>query len=301
MTNSDIAKTTPPDVVRIGEDICELGESPMWAPGEAALYWFDVPPRRLLRRVLPDGETVVTQLEKVPASFGWREGGGMIFAFRNGLVLTDATGAVEREISCEGVVDFATQRFNDGAVDRRGRFWVGGFHPKVDPGGGGLFRVDPDLTVRKMDSGVTMSNGIAWSPDDRTMYFADSRPGCVWRYDFDVGTGEIGPRGVFLDYADRPGRPDGLTVDSEGFVWIAEVTAGRVSRYDPQGRLERVIAVPVSKPTSVIFGGDGLRTLFITTMNLGLSAAERTTEPLAGALFACAPGATGLPETAFAG
>lgn len=292
---------TKADVIRIGEGICELGEGPMWDQRAGALSWFDVPPRRLLRRTVPDGETIVTQLDKMPASFGWRSGGGMIFAFRNGLALAGDTGAVEREIDCSGALDFATQRFNDGAVDRRGRFWVGGFHPKVEDGGGGLFRVDADLSIRRMDSGVTMSNGIAWSPDDRTMYFADSRPGCVWRYDFDVDAGEIGPRGVFLDYADRPGRPDGLTVDAEGFVWIAEVTAGRVARYAPDGRLDRVVEVPVSKPTSVIFGGPDFRTLFITTMRLGLSDEERVAEPLAGALFACEPGVAGLPEPTFAG
>lgn len=296
-----MTKLNRSDVVRIGEDICELGEGPMWESREGAFYWFDVPPRRLLRHALADGATVATQLEKMPASFGWRAGGGLIFAFRNGLALTDAAGVVEREISCDGVVDFATQRFNDGAVDRAGRFWVGGFHPKVEEGGGGLFRVDPDLSVRRMDTGVTMSNGIAWSPDDKTMYFADSRPGCVWTYDFDVATGEIGPRRVFLDYSERPGRPDGITVDSEGFIWIAEVTAGRVARYDPDGRLDHVVAVPVSKPTSVIFGGHDLETLFITSMRLGLSDAELVAEPLAGANFACVPGVAGLPEPLFGG
>lgn len=287
--------------VRIGDAIDELGEGPMWSPGDSSLVWFDVPARLLKRRAFPDGETEATQLVRMPGALGWRAAGGMIMAFRNGLALTDRRGAVEREIDCSGALDFATQRFNDGAVDRRGRFWVGGFHPKVEDGGGGLFRVDPDLSIRRMDSGVTMSNGIAWSPDDRTMYFADSRPGCVWRYDFDVESGAIGPRGVFLDYADRPGRPDGLTVDAEGFVWIAEVTAGRVARYAPDGRLDRVVALPVSKPTSVIFGGPGFRTLFITTMRLGLSAEELAAEPLAGALFACDPGVAGLPEPAFAG
>ncbi|TVR08046.1 MAG: SMP-30/gluconolactonase/LRE family protein [Salinarimonadaceae bacterium] len=289
------------DVFRVGDDMCELGEGPIWEPREGAFLWFDVQSRRFMRRVFPDGETRATQLEKMPASFGRRAGGGMIFAFRNGLALTDDSGVVEREISCEGVVDFASQRFNDGAVDRRGRFWVGGFHPKVKEGGGGLYRVDPDLSIRRMDSGVTMSNGIAWSPDDRTMYFADSSPGCVWRYDFDLATGAIGPRRIFVDYAGRSGRPDGLTVDSEGFVWIAEVGAGRVARYDPTGRLDRVVAVPVSKPTSVTFGGPDFRILFVTTMQLGLSEEELAVETLAGANFACRCDVAGLPEPFFGG
>jgi sugar lactone lactonase YvrE len=146
-----------------------------------------------------------------------------------------------------------------------------------------------------------MSNGIGWSPDNRTMYFADSRPGQVWCYDFDVERGETGDRRMFLDYAGRSGRPDGLTFDAEGYLWVAEVEAHRIARYDPAGKLERTIEMPISRPTSVMFGGPNLQSLLITSMRLGLSAEQAAKEPLAGATFMVETEAKGLPEPKFAG
>jgi L-arabinonolactonase len=284
---------------RLGSEIMELGEGPMWSPRQRALFWFDVAGRRLFRRGIGDGEATSWPLDRAPGSFGWRKE-GVIFAFRNGLFLADRPEGPFRRIETPEI-DFARERFNDGKVDRRGRFWVGSFNPGFAEGGGSLFRVDPDLTVRRMDSGVTMSNGIGWSPDDRTMYFADSRPGCIWSYEFDVGSGDIGERRCFLDYAGRSGRPDGLTVDAEGFLWVAEVTAGRIARYGPDATLDRTVTLPVSKPTSIVFGGPDYRTLFITSMRLGLSEQDLLAEPDAGGLFCIRCEVAGMPEPLFGG
>jgi L-arabinonolactonase len=148
---------------------------------------------------------------------------------------------------------------------------------------GALYRVDPDLGVHRMDVGITLSNGIAWSPDDRTMYYCDSRPGRIYAYDYDLATGTIGNRRLFVDFKGRKGRPDGCTVDAEGGLWVAEISASQVVRFDPSGKEEFALRLPVSRPTSVMFGGSDLRTLFITSMKHGLSAEELAREPQAAA------------------
>lgn len=285
---------------QFGTTVAELGEGPMWSVAEQTFYWIDVTQRRLYRQSRAEDQAAHWSLERMPGSFGFRAGGGLIFAFRNALALSDRPQGPFTPIDT-AMIDFKVERFNDGKVDRRGRFWVGSFDPTFRDGGGSLYRVDADLSVTRMDRGVTMSNGIGWSPDNRTMYFADSRPGQIWCYDFDIERGEIGERRIFLDYAGRDGRPDGLTVDAEGFVWVAEVEAHRIARYDPAGRLERTIEMPVSRPTSVMFGGANLRALLVTSMRLGLSAEQLAKERLAGATFMIGMDVGGLPEPKFAG
>ncbi|HEX2134490.1 MAG TPA: SMP-30/gluconolactonase/LRE family protein [Microvirga sp.] len=287
-------------VTRFGDTVDELAEGPVWDSREQVLSWFDVVNRILHRRWLGTGQAADVRLERMPGSLALRERGGLVLASRNSIGLSDDPAGPFRAIENHSI-DFAVERINDGAADRQGRFWFGTFSPTMSPGGGALYRLDPDLSVRRMDSGLTMSNGIAWSPDDTTMYFADSSPGRIYRYAFAADTGEIGPREVFLDYEGRSGRPDGCTVDSEGFLWVAEVEGGRVARYDPSARLDRVIELPVSRPTSVAFVGPDLRTLFITSMRVGLSEEERSREALAGAVFVTRPGVAGLPEPRFLG
>lgn len=285
-------------VKRFAEGIDELGEGPVWAEAEQALYWFDVAGRVLHRRKPGESRTQDWPLARAPGAFAFRKGGGVVFAFRNDLCVADSPSGPFRSIEGHGI-DFGRERINDGAVDPAGRFWFGSFEPGVKPGAGALYRLDPDLTVHRMDTGLTMSNGIAWSADHRTMYFADSRPGKIYKYAFSAETGEIGPRRVLLDYTGRAGRPDGCATDANGYLWVAEVEAGHVARYDPDGKLDRTIEVPVSKPTSVAFGGPDLDTLFITSMHLGFSPEQRTREPLAGSIFMAEPGVRGMPDTSF--
>lgn len=287
------------DPLPFTSETAELGEGPMWSPTDRTLYWFDVSNRRLFRQAGAGESPTSWVLDKMPGSFGFRAKGGVIFAFRNGLALGDRPEGPFVQIEAP-VIDFSRERFNDGKVDQRGRFWVGTFNPKMEPGGGNLFRIDPDLSVHRMDTGISMSNGIGWSPDDRIMYYADSRPGRIWSYDFDLARGEIQNRRIFVDYAGKHGRPDGLTVDADGFVWVAEIMASRVARYRPDGSLDRVVNLPISWPTSVIFGGPDLRTLFITSMRVSLEK-ELAAEPLAGAVFSVNVGVRGRLEPQFAG
>jgi len=272
----------------------------MWSEREQAFFWFDVPSRQLFRQGPADRAASRTPLPRMPGSFGWRRDGGMVMAFRNAIALSPSTDGPFDEIEC-GVVDFATERFNDGAVDCRGRFWVGSFHPRVQPGGGCLYRLDPDLTLHRMARGMTMSNGMGWNSDNSIFYAADSRPGGVWAFDFDPAGGTLDNKRRFIDYAGRPGRPDGLTVDEEDHIWIAEVGAGRIARYDPDGMLVDAVPLSVSKPTSLTFGGPDYRSLLVTTMTLDLEDQERAAQPDAGRTFLVRPGARGRPEAMFAG
>lgn len=278
---------------------CDLGEGPIWSAGEQALYWIDVTQRKLFRQKSAEDTPTVWTLEKMPGCFAFRAS-GMIGAFRNQIAFLDLESG--RTTPIEGhSIDFGKERFNDGACDARGRLWAGTFDPSMKTDRGGLYRIDPDRTVTRMADHVNMSNGIAWSPDNHFLYHADSRPGQVYRYPFDLEKGTVGPREIFIDYADKPGRPDGCTVDAEGYLWVAEVEAGRVSRYSPEGELDRSISLPVSKPTSVAFGGSDFETLFVTSMRYGLSEEELDREPLAGRVLQIELGVRGLQDHRFAG
>ncbi|MBX6372733.1 MAG: SMP-30/gluconolactonase/LRE family protein [Acetobacteraceae bacterium] len=192
-------------------------------------------------------------------------------------------------------------RFNDGCCDRLGRFWVGTMDRALREPVGALYRVDPDLSVHRVAGGVTLSNGIAWSPDDRVMYHCDTAAAVVRAYDFDLGAGAVANPRVLIRFGPGEGRPDGCAVDAEGCLWVAVVEAGLVARFDAAGRRVRELRLPVSRPTSLCFGGEGLRTLFVTSMRHGMAEDELAREPLAGGILALDAGVAGLPEARFAG
>ncbi|MGE4339819.1 MAG: SMP-30/gluconolactonase/LRE family protein [Pigmentiphaga sp.] len=283
--------------------LAELGEGPLWNEGERALYWFDVIGRTLYRRLAANGAESSWSLNGMPGALALRCDGGLLMAFRNRIALAEGVGQPWVDLH-QTLIDFSSERINDGAVDDRGRFWFGTFSPKFEPGGGALYCLDTNLTLRRMDSGFSMSNGIAWSPCGASMYFTDSHPGRIWRYRFDAINGTLGSRELFIDYTAREGRPDGCCVDTHGYLWVAEVDAGRIACYAQEGSPDRppecTITLPLSKPTSVTFGGERLETLFITTEWRGLSADELRRQPLAGATFSVAGLARGLPQARFA-
>lgn len=271
----------------------------MWSGQDGCLWWIDIAGRALLRRSLDGTIDDRWTCERMPASFAFRRTAGMLLLSRNGIAVGPGGAGPWKDIVGHGI-DFAAERINDASVDGAGRFWFGTFSPKLEPRAGSLYCIDANLQVRRHAEDITLANGIAWSPDGRTMYYVDSRPGVVYQSDFELVEGRLGPRRVFLDYRDRPGGPDGCTVDADGCLWVAEPRIGRVSRYRPDGRLDRHIDVPVEMPTSVAFGGSDLRTLFVTSMqprppDIGVN------NPLAGAIFAARPGVQGLPEPQFAG
>ncbi len=283
----------------VSDDVAELGESPIWSASENALYWVDLTQRTVLRRDMAAGRTDRFPVSGMPGAIARRQKGGIIAAFRTGLALVDLTSGEERKI--EAPIDFGVERFNEAKCDRRGRFFAGTMDKTLAAPIGGLYRVDPDLSVTRVMDGVRLSNGLAWSPDDRILYHNDSRPGQVYAYDYDIETGEIANRRVHIDFAGTGAHPDGSTIDAEGCLWIAEVGRGSVGRYDPEGKRMSGIDLPTSRVSSVMFGGEDLGTLFITTMTYNLAPELRAAQPLAGRLFAARPGVKGIAEVPFAG
>jgi sugar lactone lactonase YvrE len=182
---------------------------------------------------------------------------------------------------------------NDGGCDRQGRFFAGTMAFDQRPGAGALYRLDLDGTVTTVLDGLTVSNGLGWAPDDRTVYLADSGPGLVWEFDYDLGSGAFSRRRVLLDFGDQDGVADGLTVDDEGCVWTAVWGGGQVRRWSPDGDLMAVIDLPVPQVSSCAFAGPARDVLVISTSAEGLDAEQRTARPDAGRLFTARPGVTG--------
>lgn len=293
-----MTRTLELPVTAVAHDRAEMAETPVWSPAEGALYWIDIRREYVYRLALEGGRRDAWPIGSTVGSIGLRGAGGLVVASRRGLEALDvATGALAPIAQPEA--NRPGHRLNDGKTDRAGRFWVGSVN---DPGlapTGRLFRCDPDGAVTIHEEGVIMSNALAFSPDDRTLYFGDSYVDTIWAYDFDLAAGTIRNRRVFATTAPGEGRPDGATVDAEGYLWSARVGGSSLARYAPDGRLDAVVPLPASRPTSVTFGGPGLRTLFVTTGASRLSPEELAAQPLAGAILALEPGVAGLPEPSF--
>ena len=278
-----------------------IGESPVWSVREQALYWIDVE-AKLVQRLDPgNGNLRRWTMPEVTSCIGLRAHGGLVAGTRTGFVFLDTeTGGVTGIAHPEA--DIPTNRFNDGKVDRAGRFWAGTKNIANSPDAtGSVYRLDRNCIAHCVDSGISCVNGIAWSLDERTMYLCDTWLRRIYRYDFDRETGIARNRRVFAELSSEDGYPDGLTVDAEGFVWNAHYDGWRITRYAPDGRVDRVLRMPVQHVTSVIFGGADLRTLFVTSASLRLTPEARGRQPLAGHVFALAPGVAGIPEPLFLG
>jgi sugar lactone lactonase YvrE len=276
-----------------------LGEGPVWAGAEQALYWADIW-RPALRRWEPASGNYKTWAMPAPiGSFALRQQGGAVLALKTGLYYFDfQTGATSFITDPEA--GRADTRFNDGKCDRQGRFWAG----TLDDDGeklpkGSLYRLDPDGVLHTIRGQVTVSNGLGWSPDNRTFYFTDSPTRNIYAYDFDPESGRISRERIFAH--NERGYPDGLTVDAAGYVWGACWDGWQVVRYAPDGSVDRVVEMPVQRPTSCMFGGPELRQLYVTSASRGLTEAELAKQPLAGSVFVIEAGVTGLPEPRFAG
>ena len=279
-----------------------LGETPVWAPVPALLYWLDSVQARVFAF---DPATGINRVQATPASgylgaMALRSNGGLLLSDSNGLHLLGADGVTERTLP-NPEAGVAGNLPNDGKCDPAGRFWFGTMHEHSSRPSGSLYRVDPDGGIRRMDTGFACSNGLGCSPDARTFYFVDYGARCIHAYDFDLGAGEIANRRVFARIPEADGAPDGLCVDAEGGVWVAHWTGWRLSRFDPEGRVERVVPMPVQRPTCPTFGGADLRTLYITSSAAGLGPEALAGQPDAGGLFAMDAGVTGLPVAAFGG
>jgi L-arabinonolactonase len=277
-----------------------LGEGPSWDSAAGVLYWVDIRRPAILRWDPALGQTGLWPMPH-PVGFAVPAADGRLaFADSKGLgFLHLESGEVERLTDPEA--HLPGNRFNDGKVDRRGRVWAGTMDDGCVQPSGSLYRLDRDHSLHRMDSGFICSNGIGWSPDERTMYFTDSMLRTIWAYEFDASTGDLGRRRVFATLKPDDGYPDGLTVDNHGFVWSAIWDGWRLIRFAPDGSIDREIRMPVQRPSSCVFGGAGLGTLFVTSACVELQWKALSRGPLAGSLFAFEPGVAGLPEAHFAG
>lgn len=280
-----------------------LGECPIWSPDDDRLYWIDIDGRAIHRFDPATGSDEQRAVTGRPGSLALTASPGrLLVAIEGRLAILDWTSGEWTDwvpLEPEGVGN----RLNDGRCDPAGRFWVGSMFEPAAAGKftGILHRVEPDGTAVAVRSEIGVSNGIAFAPDGRTMYFADTHRDTVWAYDYDVESGEATNERVFLDFEPLPGRPDGAAVDEDGCYWIACVTGAMVLRVTPAGAIDRRIPVPVTKPTMAAFGGPRRSTLYITTIGGGGYHQVDPSQIDAGGLFAVETDVRGMPEMPFAG
>jgi sugar lactone lactonase YvrE len=275
----------------------KLGEGPLWHADERALYWVDIEEESFHRYYLGTDKLETFQVGQPVGFLAFRSSGGLFLGLRDGLAIWDFHSG-DYELYTQPEKGRKNARFNDGKVDPGGRLWAGtlGNDSKSK-----LYRLDQDGSFHVMQKGVKISNGLGWSPDREKMYYTDSPRRVIYEFDYDLVTGGIGNRRNFVKVPKEDGVPDGLCVDSEGFVWSAHWDGWRITRYDPEGKIERVIYLPVQRPTSCAFGGREFNQLFITSAWTGLSESERKEQPLAGDLFKVSTLFKGQPVNFFEG
>ena len=278
-----------------------LGESPLWHPVEQALYWCDIPGHQLHRYRPETGEHRQWDLPSEPACCVPLAGGGVLLAMRDGIWRFDARSG-QRSLVAAPPYDPAGERFNDGKADAQGRFWVGTIDDQREPRAA-LYCLSGGRVERRAD-GITASNGLAFSPDGATMYWADTKAHAVYAFVLDGRDGSLSRRRVFQQFAFRAdgqplasygGRPDGATVDAEGAYWVAMFEGQRLLRFSPGGELLAELPLPVRCPTMPCFGGADLKTLFITTARAHRPEHELAQQPLAGCVLQLRVAVPGLP------
>lgn len=284
-----------------------LGESPFWHPRERALYYCDIPGRKLQRFDPASGALTHWDFDTDVASCAPRVDGRLLLAMRDGLWRFDPASG-ERTRLAEPPYDPAKERFNDGKCDPQGRFWVGTIYEPRDAAKATLHCWSGAKLIKRAD-GVTVANGLAWSPNGRTMYWSDTAAHTIHAFDFEPGSGELSGRRVFARFPPKQqgksldrygGRPDGAAVDAEGCYWVAMFEGQRLLRLSPAGELLREVRLPVRCATMPCFGGADLKTIYITTAREKRAAAELAEQPLAGCVLALEVDVPGLPVN-FAG
>lgn len=274
---------------------CELGEGPLWSGRDNAAYWVDILSAKLYRMALDNSDV---EAWTMPEMTGWiverRDEPGFIAGLQSGF-----HELTLNPFECRAIVDpepgHPGNRMNDAKADHLGRIWAGTMDADIKETRGSLYRLDPDFTVTRHDSGYLVTNGPAFSPDGEILYHNDTGRGIVYRFRL-TPSGELTHKEEFIRFPEDAGRPDGMTVDAEGHLWIAHWGGGRIARYTPEGKPVRAIELPASQITSLTFGGPDLDRLFVTS-----AAKDKPHEPNAGKLFEVTPGTRGLPPNRFAG
>ena len=275
------------DVRCITDERALLGESPVWSAEEGCVYWVDILGKKLHRTNPENHQTKTWDLPSCAGMIALRRKGGLVAALEDGLYGFDPhSGRLGLLAAFEA--DQPGNRPNDGKCDAQGRLWVGTMN-KTDASRptGNFYRIDPDLKVTKIGSGLRIPNGLAWSPDNNVIYHTDTRSNLVSAWDFDPQTGErTGAREFFSFDRETSGGVDGAAMDARGGYWAALYGGGRLVRVSPEGVKDREIPLPVSQPTMPAFGGPDMKTIFITSASQKLSAGELESQPLAGGLLA---------------
>ncbi len=295
----------------------QLGESPFWHPDEQMLYWVDIPGRQL-RRCAGCAQTLESwPLPQEPGCIAPARSGGLVMALRDGIYRARQWGG-ELELLHRFPHDPATTRFNDGKADSQGRFWAGTLYEPKDRAAAELFSIDcrpyngqgGRPMVERKAGGATTANGLAWSPDGTTVYWADTQQHVVWAWDWTALSNEMSRQRVFQQFEPKPagwqpgdpgygGRPDGAAVDADGNYWCAMYEGGRVLQISPRGEVLQEIATPFRCPTMPCFGGEDLRTLYLTSASKGRPDAELAALPLSGHVVWTRVDVPGLPVNFF--
>lgn len=291
-----------PEIECVVDARAEVGESPVWSVAERALWWVDIDGKRLHRHHPESGGNGAWDIGEEIGCIALRRAGGLICGLRRGYGLFDpASGRMERLHNPEP--DRPDHRFNDGGCDGAGRFWAGTMRMAHagKAGDGRLYRIEPDGTWHLALDGFWTVNGIAFSPDGRRMYASDSNADVrtIWSWDYDPAEGAMRSRRVFAGTRDLAGRPDGGAVDADGCYWMAGVGGWQLVRFTPDGKVDRIIDMPVEKPSKIAFGGPALDVMYVTSISQGTDGDNR--QPQAGGLFAIRAGMTGLPPNLYAG
>jgi sugar lactone lactonase YvrE len=285
------------DIACIAPVACVLGEGPVWDGAAQRLYWVDIKNPAVHALVPATGAQRRWPMPAPIGAIGLRARGGLVAALKTGFAFVALDGGTVTPI-VDPEADRPGNRFNDGHVDARGRFWAGSMDDGEGRPTGDLYRLDADLTVTRFAAGFAVTNGIEWSTDGTTLYFVDSGQRTIYADAFDMAAGRPGARRVFARLTPEQGYPDGLTVDEEDHVWGAHWDGARITRYRPDGTIARVIPMPVPRPTSCCFGGPDLDTLYVTSAAIGLDGST----PLSGGVFAITGlGVRGRPAPRFAG
>lgn len=275
-----------------------LGEGPVWDPGTQRLLWTDIKDRRLLIHDSLQGTSTTVPLEQSLCCFAARERGGFIAAYAKTLAMMDDAGKITQVLE-NPEKDCPDNRFNDGKAGPDGAFWFGSMDNGETAPTGSLYRLAPNLTLTRIATSVVITNGPAFSPDGQILYFTHTKDRKIYAYRLSAD-GEASDPDLFLTFTADEGHPDGMTVDSEGCLWITLFGGSSVRRYSADGRWIDELRLPVSNITSCAFGGDDLGTLFITTARWLLSPDQLKEQPLAGGLFQCRPGVHGIAPYRFA-
>lgn len=288
------------DIEILSDIPCELGESALWDDRTGRFYWVDSLGRRIYAKDPTGGPTLELPTPDLVGSVALRAGGGLVVALRQAIAFADIdSGSLEVVVDVE--TDLAGNRLNDGAVDPSGRFWFGSMDLAEVAATGSFYRLDGELSVKPAFGDVICSNGPCWSPGGETLYHVDSTRRVIRAYDCDPETGVLGPPRVFVDDGAEAWFPDGVTIDAEGFVWNCKWDGGRLVRYAPDGTVDRVITVPVPRPTRCAFVGPDLAMLAVTSARVGLDEAELAAAPLSGQVLLLDPGVRGRKSPRFAG